>query len=286
MNPIHTRRENGNVFNAPSCELVFNRDLTYNDGLMAQSYMKTYDLSFESATLEIQNGVRELKHRLHDRRHLELGQLGTFTMHDDKRFVYNPAPFIRPAFFGLDKATLKTLAPMQPKVVAMNSMSKKKRTRVASMSVAAVAIIAILLLFMPMSDATTRYHSARMLSETELFRSKEPVAQQPVVIEESTATEISEVNPVSPPHEDSPASLLDEEPMYYVVMGVFSGSETAQKMSDELHEKGFTRTGWLERSGRIDVYSASFKEEDAAKIYLKEIHGNYPAYSDAWILKR
>src|SRR5690554_1392914 len=76
VNPIHTRRENGNVFNAPSCELVFNRDLTYNDGLMAQSYMKTYDLSFESATLEIQNGVRELKHRLHDRRHLELGQLG------------------------------------------------------------------------------------------------------------------------------------------------------------------------------------------------------------------
>jgi|SRR5690554_2041230 len=306
VNAIHSRIEDGNVLHAPTCELVFNRDLTYNDGLMAQSYMSTYNLSFDSATLEIEKGVRDLKHRLHDHRHVELGQLGSFTMHDDKRFVYTPSPFTRPAFFGLTKAMLKPLVAMQPKVVPLNREVRQKRIRVASMSAAAAAIIAVMLLIFPMSDTTTGRQSAQMLSETEWFRSKPAPSQQ-----HTTATDQSRLEAITEEavptahivHEEArvpasdaantsaineEASLADDEALhkYYIVMGVFTGNATAQKMTDELEGRGFTSTGWLERPGRIDVYAASFTDEAAAKVYLREIHGQYPAYSDAWILKR
>lgn len=288
VNSIHSRVENGTEFCAPTCELVFNRDLTYNDGLMAQSYMKTYQLSFESSTLEIQKGVRELKHRLHDHKHVVLGQLGSFTMQEDKRFVYKPAPFDRPSFFGLDRAVLKPLAVVQPNVVPLNPSARDKKMQVTGISVAAVAVIAVLLLLLPMSDSTTRPHTARMLSETEWFRPKQPVSQQQAALQDLPTTEHG--NEDTALAVDNPPGVKDavtpEGSQFYIVMGVFTGNETATKLNNELKEKGFTRTGLLERSGRIDVYAASFTEEDAAKIYLKEIHGKYPAYADAWILKR
>ncbi|MGI6573314.1 MAG: hypothetical protein ACOX19_07865 [Fermentimonas sp.] len=189
VNAVHSREGEGCAILPPACELVFNRDLTYNDGLMAQSYMKTYRLTFDSATLEIQNGVRDLKHRLYDYREVELGPLGSFTMHEDKRIVYTPTTFYRPAFFGLSKVALKPLAVGEEAVPTTNVVplypetrpeERTKRVRIASISAAAVAIIAVMLLFFPVGDSTVGRHSAQMLSETEWFWSKPNAVQRPV----------------------------------------------------------------------------------------------------------
>ncbi len=310
VNAIHSREEERGGILPPACELVFNRNLTYNDGLMAQSYMKTYQLTFDSATLEIQKGVRDLKHRLYDHHKIELGPLGSFTMHEDKRIVYAPASFTRPSFFGLSNTTLKPLAingEVDPisKVVPLNPEtsheSRTKKLRIASISAAAVAVIAIMLLLFPVSDSTVGRHSARILSETEWFRIKPSTIQHPAevadeprleTITEETVPTSSITNELVVPApamvEEGLNEVLEEVslPKYYIIMGVFSGTMTAQKMTDELSENGFTNTGWLERPGRIDVYVASFTDEMAARVYLKEIHVQYPAYSDAWILKR
>ncbi len=340
VNAVHSREgEEGGIL-PPACELVFNRDLTYNDGLMAQSYMKTYQLTFDSATLEIQNGVRDLKHRLYDHREVELGPLGLFTMYEDKRIVYTPTTFYRPAFFGLSKVALKPLAVavseeaapatnVVPLYSEIRPEERTKRVRIASISAAAVAVIAVMLLFFPVGDSTVDRHSARMLSETEWFWSK-PTAVQRSVAEldgsrlETTAEEVApsggttssiEVVPatdivavaesVSSADTDLSADIAPEQiaptitmagegsslvseatPKYYIILGVFSRTQTAQKMTDELTENGFTNIGWMERAGRIDVYVASFTDVVAARVYLKEVHTQYPNYADAWILKR
>lgn len=318
VNALHARTAGEGVLHAPTCELVFNRDLTYNDGLMAQSYMKTYQLSFDTATLEIEKGIRDLKHRLHDHRHVELGQLGSLTMHDDKRFVYSPATFTRPAFFGLSKTELKPLTELIPaseersNVVPLKPDTRQRRARVASISAAAVAVIAVMLLIFPVSDATTGRQSARMLSEAEWFRPRSAASQHAANIanppgyergsrEIPAATASGEEDTTLPaeanvfPEEVSNAPGVTEvttvagnedAPRYYIVMGVFTNSETARKMTSELNQRGFTGVEWLERPGRIDVYAASFTDEAAARIYLREVHGQYPTYSDAWILKR
>jgi nucleoid DNA-binding protein len=130
VNTIPSRRDGIATFLAPACELVFNRDLTYNDGLLAESYIKSDHLMFEAAMQRIERAVEELKNQLREQRHVKLGKLGSFTMSDEKRFIYTPANFVRPALFGLTKATLKPLYQRQTPPVLAGQVVRERRLSV------------------------------------------------------------------------------------------------------------------------------------------------------------
>ncbi|WP_298647309.1 hypothetical protein [uncultured Proteiniphilum sp.] len=294
INTISSRKDGISTFHAPSCELVFNRDLVHNDGLLAQSYMKNGGMTFESAMQKIAQDVRELKRQLYEQRRMDMGKLGSFVMHDDKRFVYTPGSFVRPAFFGLTQATLKPLIQMQPAVAVGKNQSRQKWSRGAGISVAAVAVVAVLMFILPVSDATIGRQSARMISETGWFR---PRMSQPVssaVIEGETITDTERVGKQSTPVSGIAAPAVDVSELkvtgnlsrYYIVMGVYKGMESAQKTTQLLIDEGFHQTGWLQRPDRIDVYAASFTDKNAAEVYLREVHKKFPTHTDAWILKR
>ena len=295
VNTIPPQRDGIAAFHAPACELVFNRDLTHNDGLLAQSYMKNGSMTFESAMQKIELDILELKRQLREQRRLEMGKLGSFVMHDDKRFVYTPGVFVRPALFGLTQAVLKPLIQLQPTVPARKSDTKQKWGRNVGISAAAVAAVILLMFFLPVGDTSIGRQSARMISETgwmtyskssqpsnsivkhdEVSSGTESVAVQPVATDEMTTPSVDVIVP----------NLEDGSPRYYIVMGVYKGVESAQKTTQRLLDEGFHQTGWLERPDRIDVYAATFTDEDAAKVYLKEVHKKFPRHTDAWILKK
>src|SRR5690554_2150869 len=141
VNTIASRRDGIAAFHAPQSELVFNRELTHNDGLLAQSYMKSYSLTFEAAMHKIESAVQEMKLQLREQKHVELGKLGSFKMNDSKRFVYTPAAFVPPAFFGLSKASLKPLIQMHTPTAPSKQVSRQRRLRTTGISAAAVAAI-------------------------------------------------------------------------------------------------------------------------------------------------
>ncbi|SFL56311.1 hypothetical protein [Proteiniphilum acetatigenes] len=295
VNTIPPQRDGIAAFHAPVCELVFNRDLTHNDGLLAQSYMKNDSMTFESAMQKVEQDVQMLKRRLREQYRVDMGKLGSFDMHDDKRFVYTPGAFVRPALFGLTQATLKPLIQMQPAVPVRKSENRQKWVRNTAITAASVAAVALLMFILPVSDTTIVRQSARMLSETGWLQ---PKASQPlnriamtdelVVNETEKAEEYSTTsNGMNIPAMDAvEQNVPDDLPRYYIVMGVYKGVESAQKTTELLLDEGFHQTGWLERPDRIDVYAASFTDEAAAKVYLKEVHKKFPGHNDAWILKR
>lgn len=296
VNAIPPQRDGIAAFDAPVCELLFNRDLTHNDGLLAQSYMKNGNMTFESAMQKVEYDVQVLKRQLREQRHVDMGKLGSFNMHDDKRFVYTPGAFIRPSLFGLTRATLKPLIQMQPVVPVQKSENRQKWGRNAAITAVSVAAVALLMFILPVSDNTIVRQSARMLSETGWLQSK---ASQPVnriaMTDELIVNETEKAGEYSttPNGMNVPAAMdaveqnvTDDLPRYYIVMGVYKGVESAQKTTELLLDEGFHQTGWLERPDRIDVYAASFTDESAAKVYLKEVHKKFPGHNDAWILKR
>ena len=69
-------------------------------------------------------------------------------------------------------------------------------------------------------------------------------------------------------------------------MGVYEVREVAEQMTEMLKKEGFSDTHWLEHSGRIDVYTASFDKVDLAQSFLTTLHAKYPHHKDAWIMKR
>jgi hypothetical protein len=103
-----------------------------------------------------------------------------------------------------------------------------------------------------------------------------PVSQESVTVNATVAA------PLTPATQE----LSPNGPRFYVVMGVYKLPKGAEKMIEMLQNEGFTQTGLLHRSGRIDVYAASFTDKTEAEAFLREIHKQYSTHSDAWILKR
>lgn len=295
VNTIPSRRDGIATFHAPACELVFNRDLTHNDGLLAQSYMKSEQLMFDAAMLRIEKGVEELKHQLQEMHHVDMGKLGTFTRGDEDRFTYVPADFVRPALFGLTRASLRPLLQMQTDTATVKQTQPGKRTYARGVSVAAAVAILLLLILLPVSDTHNGHQLAKMITETSLFGNKPAeihVSERDVTNSQTIAG--PDVLPTQPATETATGAVTPDAsrqvsvavPRFYVVMGVYELPDVAQKMMETLTNEGFTQVGSLKRSGRIDVFAASFTDETEAAAFLREVHKKYPSHADAWILKR
>lgn len=292
VNSSHARRDGISTFHAPSCELVFNRDLLHNDGLLAQSYMKSYQIPFEAAMAKIELAVDELKRQLRDEKQVELGDLGCFAMNDEKRFVYKPAVFVQPALFGLGTASLKPLIQMQPAGNVSHTAQRKPLYRSVGIAAAAAVVLLLLMFLLPVGEQTIARQSAQMVSESDLFggrtqRAKREKVDQKLVVSDNKAAEVlvAEQSQATATPKMLDATLLNE-PRYYIVVGVYEVKEVAEKMMENLLSEGLNETGWMQRPGRIDVYAASFTDKEAAENSLKEIHQDFPDLRDAWILKR
>lgn len=288
INSSPARRDGMATFHPPVSELVFNRYLTHNDGLLAQSFMKSESIPFEAAMQKIEHAVQEMLRELREGKKIELGALGQFEMNSSKQFVYKPTAYVQPLFFGLKTASLKPLVQMQPSTVKTHGEQKSPRMRTVGITAAAAAVLLLLMFLLPVGDRTIVHQSAQIISETDLFgsrphlnKSNEGIAE-PVVTEESTDVTMAEAAVAEP-------EILvanDQMPRYYIIVGVYEVKEVAEKMMEKLMDGGFTERGWMKRPGRIDVYAASFADREEAEGTLRKIHLDFPAYREAWILKR
>ena len=283
VNSVPSYREGVSDFHAPTCELVFNRDLQHNDGLLAQSYMKTDALTFEAATRKIEQEVQELKNRLREQRYLDLGKLGMFTMHDDARFVYTPATFVRPAFFGLSTASLKPL--IQMPVPILPPKRETKMLRRFSFRAAAAVAAGLLLFAIPSNESTVRRQAAQMIPTIETTIVAAPVNEeiQETFFETSIAPpqidNVSENLPVA-------ETIIENLPTYYIIIGVFQYAAGAEITKNQLIERGISEATTMERNGRIYVTAASYNDRAEAQAGLRRLRQEHPVYFDAWVLSR
>ena len=292
INSIHSKRNGVSSYLPPNCELVFNRDLTHNDGLLAESYMTAYGLTFERAMWNIDQDVSKLKQILRDKSYLDLNKLGSFSVTEDNRFTYKPGDFVKPEYFGLYDVKLKPLSQaekiVEPTFVdnSNNNSDTTENNKLRSLkrvgaSVAAVAAVVTLLFILPVSDTTIGKQMANISYEMEWLKPKE----QRVIPNETQTTKLENTN-IIPSVEVVAESEAVDESAYYIIMGVYRGEISASRLIESLKEEGFNNANWLERPERYDVYAASFSNEEEAEAYLREVHKNHPKHNDAWILER
>ena len=284
VNVVPSYREGVSDFHAPKCELVFNRDLRHNDGLLAQSYMKTDALSFEAASRKIEQEVQELKKQLREKRYLDLGKLGMFTMHDDERFVYTPAEFVRPMFFGLQTASLKPLIQMPVPILPPKTETKKLRR--FSARAAAVVAAGLLLFALPSNESTVNRQSAQLFYEntwSPRSSAEIDVVADAVPIYEATVFQQEVENNIK----NVPAVeiIVERIPTYYIIIGVFQYAEGANITKNRLIANGISQAATMERNGRIYVTAASHNDRNVAQAALRRLHREHPAYFDAWVLR-
>jgi hypothetical protein len=296
LNCIPARKIGLASFAPPEYELLFNQELTHNDGLLTESFMRMHDISFEEANLLIKKQVDELKISLSSGESLFFGDLGSFRINDEGHYVFTPNKFIRPEYFGLSQVSLKPIIEMQPSAPSGRKGTRSKQPTIRHISIAsaiATVIAAIIFLITSFDKNIPTSQSANILSESVLFMNNsaktfgEPVSQ-PVSRNQNSTSSLSNTKPhttESSANQES-TSQVKSETKYYIVLGVYELRSGAEFTEQTLRAEGFSEVYWLERPGRIDLYTAVFTDRREAENYLKTLHKEYPNHSDAWIMKR
>ncbi len=276
---------------APRCELVFNNMLTYNDGLLAESLMKTNDITFESAVDLIDSACRELKAKISKGEQVVWSNLGLFKeLNEKNKAVFIPnKDFIRPQFYGLTNARIKPKGLLSSKnKTDDNTIPLKPFIKYISSGIA----MSLLFFFIVVSynNYGTKSQHAEMVSNPLILNknnSSTTINKASKSIDESRPSAIVEDTHNHSTYPTNSISLTkeDTETSYYIIIGVYEVKEVAEKTLSALINQGFTNASILKRAGRLDVYSDSFNDKSEALKFLKKFRNENPNYYDAWLLK-
>lgn len=107
--------EDEKLFLPPYRSVGFNPQLTVNDGLLVQSYMKVYDTSYTETMQMIEDAVQNLKTELLQNGYYELNGVGTLSLNIDGRYIFHPidSGILSPELFGLDAFPIQELKEAQ-----------------------------------------------------------------------------------------------------------------------------------------------------------------------------
>ena len=109
--PAYYVSEEG-LYYPPSRSISFNASITMNDGLLAQSYMKSYQVDYARANYMIDVAVEQLTDMLDEEGIATLPHIGTLTqdINQSLQFVADEAGIASPLHFGLGSFLIKDLA--------------------------------------------------------------------------------------------------------------------------------------------------------------------------------
>ena len=112
----------------PSREIAFNPLLKLNDGLLSQSYMKTYHTSFSEANLRISRAVKQLTRCLHENGSVFLPEIGElrFNIHQTYEFFPEDDKVISPSLYGLETFEMPTLQALKAQQEALHQKQVEK----------------------------------------------------------------------------------------------------------------------------------------------------------------
>lgn len=106
---------NDNLYYPPSRSISFNTAIKMNDGLLAQSYMRSYNVDYAQATYLVDIAIEKLRDALDEEGSVILPHIGTIKqdIHQTIQFIAEPTGISSPLHFGLGAFTINTLAQIQ-----------------------------------------------------------------------------------------------------------------------------------------------------------------------------
>ena len=103
------------LYYPPSRSISFNTSITMNDGLLAQRYMRSYNVDYAQAVYLIDVAIEKLRDTLDEEGSVTIPRIGTIKqdIHQTVQFVAEPAGISSPLHFGLGTFAISTLAQLQ-----------------------------------------------------------------------------------------------------------------------------------------------------------------------------
>lgn len=299
------------IFIPPSKNIVFNRSLNNNDGLLANHICKQENLGFSEACSRIAEFVKEINECINSGKKFELKEIGHLYFDVEKNIQFSPSSTVNylQDSFGLTEfqsPAIKRSSHYAPGTVfvdrpplpsAVKSRKVKKYWPVA-IALPLIAVLAYLPFktnaikgldisysgFNPFSSAKNIY--IPRVKAFESVKAKADVAEVmfDLTSKENTGTEVIKAAPA--PESNAISLSVNKSPSiksYYIIAGCFEIAENAKAYAQQLTTKGFS-VEILEKNsaGLYRVSCGAHGSKADAISALETIKSEAPS---AWVLK-
>lgn len=285
-------------------EVVFNTTLQHNDGLLCESYMQAYQVSFQEAQRMMERDIEELKSVLYDEGRVSLGFMGSFSVGEEKQVVFEPnGPELMSVYsYGLGAFQMPTLAELQSPAQSVSGLDNGRKDvfyipvsrrllRTVAASVAAVSLF--LLVSTPVRDVNpSAYKASFVPTEMVGYPSVVPVVEntrKAEVLEVETPREplvpetpASEAKPAGKKEEAKPVPEQPDRKMYHLVIASFPDKKQADEFLGKVDRKACPRVSVIERGGKFRIYADRFDNREEAESSLEVLRKD-ARFKDAWL---
>ena len=267
----------------PSKELLFNKNLTQNDGLLATHIAKQEDIDLSETSSLIEDFVQSIQTELNSRSAFKLQKVGTFTKGkegnisflQDKNQNYNLASFGMQADHKSKKVE-RTIN--DEKEVIVKTIKQKKIWETLKRAAAVlIPLIGLSLIGITQEENINNIYTQMVNlnpfadSKTEIVK-EAPTKKIEVPIVEIIETEKAEI--VSP--------IIPEQHTYYIIAGAFAEQKNATRMLEKLKKWNYDAS-ILEAGKLMRVSYNSFSKKEEAIMALTEIRKDNKL---AWLLTK
>ncbi|NDV59733.1 SPOR domain-containing protein [Bacteroides sp. 519] len=304
-----------NLFIPPTRIIGFNPQLKMNDGLLVQSYMKTYKIDYNEANKLVQEETSTLISTLNNEGKIELPFIGVIKYSANESYHFSPynEKLNSPTLYGLNSFGIQDLTSLSKKnneptkELTVSSPKRKHRINPMWKNVAAVAAAIILFFFMstPIENTYIENQSyahvfpgelldkikneslitTQVVTSTDNKQNKKteqttPTKQVTPVAAKEVKVPQTETQKIETPKTDNTPK---EEYNYHLIVSSVSNEADAERMVNNLRSKGYLGAKVIQSDGKIRVSIASYATYNDASKELKELR-KIESYKNAWLL--
>ena len=117
------------LFLPPSKQLLFNKNLINNDGLLISEYANFNGLEYIKSELEIENFVLELKTKLNSKQAVHLDRVGVLSYDTEGNLVFEQDRYFNLLLSSYGLSQVKFIANKEPEIKAPSTEVKKKKEK-------------------------------------------------------------------------------------------------------------------------------------------------------------
>lgn len=274
------------LLQAPGKQLVFNRSLKTDDGLLTNAIGSSINISFSEARVLLSEYVSYFENRLYSEEKIYLKGVGEFRQDVEQNIVFNPSYDINflPESFGLPTLQIQLISrdPLPERRVKLEfenrtvtAPTKKRALLKAFAKTIPVVLIAAFFAVNAFLPETKQVH----VSDFSFFNStsKNSTAMRAKSVS-STPLVRKFIEPISSEH-----NFSAENAKVYLVAGCYSNESNASGMVEYLNDKGFD-SKILDKTpgGLFRVVYGNYEDITSASSELSQIKKGFN--EQAWML--
>ena len=267
-NPVSSKINtvSGTIF-PPSKLIVFNKNLSINDGLLINHISKKEKISIEDSKNIVFDFSKKITDSLMSERSMRLNNIGLFTLGSEDNIIFHQdiANNFDLNSFGFESFQIQKKTKTK-KIIDINQSSTTKKI---SYKAAAVLIPLILLSLTNILLDTSTNNINIQKSDLNFFK-KSKVTKLDMA-EKKIEKEIEKIETITTPKTKN----------YHVIAGAFIEKSNAEKLNNSLIESNFNSEILLSENGYHRVSYNSFESKENAIIELEKLKR---INKSAWIL--